>query len=431
MLQYLCLALLISSVINAEVLVYPLNLYHVDSGKFTTELYFQKIRRDVRISLGSSEFLIEAYNSDYNISKINVKYDNDYPEKPTSGYITTGIFNVSRSGKDTMELNVLYNNTISESILGLARSVKYPNKEIEGLYDLDFMSQLLKKKVINEHYIYLTPFFKINGELEDKPQLELGRMPSVFGDKSKFSYTPLNKLYPTKWASKLSHIFLGDINENNIYEIHADVIFTETHHLLSYIPEKLRPVFKPIFDKMNCEYRGDRISCPIKTIQETKFYLVFNGYAHLIPGNLLFHYTDKRSYSTCSFEFTTKIDYIKIDSRIFGSYHRLYDGEDNTIRFAYPKDPNFIVDVKDITGYERRFDDEISIVYLKDWERRLKKRELAMNETLKEFNEREKNYKARIEYLESQIEELNDKLKDNKEIIWHLINNCNNKTKIY
>ena len=54
-----------------------------------------------------------------------------------------------------------------------------------------------------------------------------------------------------------------------------------------------------------------------------------------------------------------------------------------------------------------------------------------MNETLKEFNEREKNYKARIEYLESQIEELNDKLKDNKEIIWHLINNCNNKTKIY
>jgi hypothetical protein len=42
MLQYLCLALLISSVINAEVLVYPLNLYHVDSGKFTTELYFQK-----------------------------------------------------------------------------------------------------------------------------------------------------------------------------------------------------------------------------------------------------------------------------------------------------------------------------------------------------------------------------------------------------
>ena len=92
---------------------------------------------------------------------------------------------------------------------------------------------------------------------------------------------------------------------------------------------------------------------------------------------------------------------------------------------------NFIVDVKDITGYERRFDDEISIVYLKDWERRLKKRELAMNETLKEFNEREKNYKARIEYLESQIEELNDKLKENKEIIWHLINNCNNKTKIY
>ena len=118
-------------------------------------------------------------------------------------------------------------------------------------------------------------------------------------------------------------------------------------------------------------------------------------------------------------------------SKIFVKNIIFYDGEDNTIRFAYPKDPNFIVDVKDITGWERRFDDEISIVYLKDWERRLKKRELAMNETLKEFNEREKNYKARIEYLESQIEELNDKLKDNKEIIWHLINNCNNKTKIY
>ena len=184
---------------------------------------------------------------------------------------------------------------------------------------------------------------------------------------------------------------------------------------------------------MDCDITtwDHEIMCPTKKIETTKFYLVFNGYAHLIPGNLLFYYTDQRSYSTCSFEFTTKIDYIKIDSRIFGSYHRLYDGEDNTIRFAYPKDPNFIVDVKDITGYERRFDDEISIVYLKDWERRLKKRELAMNETLKEFNEREKNYKARIEYLESQIEELNDKLKENKEIIWHLINNCNNKTKIY
>ena len=86
-----------------------------------------------------------------------------FPEKPTSGYITKGIFNVSRTGKNTVELNVLYNNTISEPILGLARRVKYPNKDIEGLYDLDFMSQLLKKKVINDYYIYLTPFYQPNG----------------------------------------------------------------------------------------------------------------------------------------------------------------------------------------------------------------------------------------------------------------------------
>ena len=65
---------------------------------------------------------------------------------------------------------------------------------------------------------------------------------------------------------------------------------------------------------MNCEYRGDRISCPIKTIQETKFYLVFNGYAHLIPNSLLFKAFGNETHKYYNFQTSFQIEYISIDS---------------------------------------------------------------------------------------------------------------------
>ena len=75
---------------------------------------------------------------------------------------------------------------------------------IEYSYDLDFMSQLIKQGVIDKHYIYLTPFFDIEGKPRDDISMELGRLPVYFDDKYKYSYIPLNNLYPKKWDVKFN-----------------------------------------------------------------------------------------------------------------------------------------------------------------------------------------------------------------------------------
>ena len=136
---------------------------------------------------------------------------------------------------------------------------------------------------------------------------------------------------------------------------------------------------------MDCDITtwDHEIMCPTKKIETTKFYLVFNGYAHYIPGSLLFFGLGDKLY--CSFKFSSEVDYISIDSHILGIYHRLYDGENNTVRFASPNNPNFIIDVSEYTGYESRAEDDTdipSIEYLRKWEKRLKEKELKINETL-------------------------------------------------
>lgn len=82
---------------------------------------------------------------------------------------------------------------------------------------------------------------------------------------------------------------------------------------------------------MDCDITtwDHEIMCPTKKIETTKFYLVFNGYAHYIPGSLLFSGLDDKLY--CSFKFSSEVDYISIDSHILGINHRLYDGENNTV----------------------------------------------------------------------------------------------------
>ena len=450
MITLLCLILLANPILNSEVLIYPISL-HKTKGSFYIDdyfyfsMYFQDDYRTVRVSLGSSQFLIGVDKPNYKISDINVKYDNIYPNKPTSGNVTKGIFNASRTNQE-VELNVLYNKSKYEAELGLARGVKYNNPDAKDLYDLDFMSQLIKQKIIDKYYIYLTPFFDAKGQPRNDISLELGRLPIYFDDKYKFSYTPLNNLYPTKWATKLSHIFVGDIKSYNMHDIHADVIFTDSYSDDNYIPERLRTLFRTIFvDKMKCEFSYSYIECPIDKIESTKIYFVFNGYAHLIPSSLLFLSSGNETHRFCSFKFSSEIDYISIDSRIFGAYHRLYDGENNTVRFVYPDDPNFIVDVKDYTGFENRkgVKKEIpSNEYLRDWEQSLKKEELNINEALieiendrkrlrernKELDKREKeiiDYKEKIETLESENQELNEQIQRDKDLIWHLINYCN------
>ena len=462
MMLLLCLTLLISPIINAEVLIYPVTLqYSKNYGVcFTIPMYFQDSQRNVKVSLGSSEFLIGLNKSQYEISDIKVRYDNhpyDYPDYPTSGYITKGIFNASLNGRDEVVLNVLYNKSFYYPKLGLARRVKYDNSDVEELYDLDFMSQLIKQGVIKKHYIYLTPFLDVEGNERDDISLELGRLPIYFTNKYYYSYTPLNKLYPTKWATKLSHIYVGHIREDDLHEINADVVFTDSNQRRSYFPETLKTILRTIFvDKLNCEFKEDDILCPNNKIEENKFYFIFNGYAHYIPNSILF-YSRNETHKNCRFEFSSKIDYISIDSYIFGFYHRLYDGESDTIRFVYP-DPNnpyFIEDVKEYTGYENRDGVKREIrtyEFLRDWERSLEKEESIINETKieikndkkairerteqlnkkeNELKEREKQYNEifeKMKKLEEENQELTEKINLDKELIWHLINYCNQTT---
>ena len=195
MLPFLCLILLLSPIINSEVLIYPLTLHRSISTFYIDEYFsfsmrFQDTLEDVKVSLGSSGFLIAVDKPQYKKSNINIKNDNMYPDNPTSGYITQGIFNSSSSGKEEVALNVLFNKSLYNSKSGLARGVKYPNSDIKELYDLDFMSQLIKQGVIDKYYIYLTPFFDTEGNPRNDASLELGRLPIYFDDKYKFSYTP-------------------------------------------------------------------------------------------------------------------------------------------------------------------------------------------------------------------------------------------------
>lgn len=321
MMLLLCLILLISPILNAEVLIYPVTLqYSTDYGLgvcFTIPMYFQDSKRDVKVSFGFSEFLIGLNKSQYEISNIKVRYDNlpyDYPDYPTYGYITKGIFNASRNGRDEVALNVLYNKSFYYPKLGLARRVKYDNSDIEELYDLDFMSQFLKQGVIKKYYIYLTPFLDIDGNKRNDISLEIGRLPIYFTNKYYYSYMPLNKLYPTKWATKLSHIYVGHKREDDLHEINSDVVFTDSGKLKSYLPESLKTIFRTIFvDKLNCKFKGDDIICPIKKLEANKFYFVFNGYAHYIPNSILF-YKGNETHQYCRFQFSSEIDYISIDS---------------------------------------------------------------------------------------------------------------------
>ena len=440
---------LFNPILNSDVLSFDLKLYKTKQLIYNDQYCYISMNilgsnKSIKISLGSSQFIIDIGQPKLNVTDINIKYDNLYPDKTMFGNITEGVFNIDNY--ENVTLNVLSNVSSYNSILGLSKGVNYNNSTIEKEYDLNFMSQLIKKGIIDKYYIYLTPFFDIEGNLRNDATLELGRLPIYFDEKYKFSYTPLNNLYPTKWATKLSHIFVGDIKSYNMHDIHADVIFTDSYSDDNYIPERLRTLFRTIFvDKMKCEFSYSYIECPIDKIESTKIYFVFNGYAHLIPSSLLFLSSGNETHRFCSFKFSSEIDYISIDSRIFGAYHRLYDGENNTVRFVYPDDPNFIVDVKDYTGFENRkgVKKEIpSNEYLRDWEQSLKKEEVNINkasieiendrkrlrERNKELDKREKEIidnKEKIETLERENQELNEQIQRDKDLIWHLINYCN------
>ena len=410
---------LFNPILNSDVLSFDLTLYKTKQLIYNDEYCYISMKilgsnKSIKISLGSSQLIVDIGQPKLNVSDIKIQYDNLYPDKTTFGNITEGVFNIDNY--ENVTLNVLSNVSSYNSILGLSKGVNYNNSTIEKEYDLNFMSQLIKKGIIDKYYIYLTPFFNFEGTKRSDTVLELGRIPTYF-DIYNFSYSPLNKKYPNKWSVKLSHIIYNEIKKENIRDIYADVIFTDSYNSKSYIPNKYKTLFKTIFsDHMDCEIKYYMI-CPLEKIKESKIYFVFNGFAHLIPNSLLF-LNGNGTHNFSIFEFSSEIDYISIDSYIFGIYHRLYDGENNTVRFVYPNNKDFIIDVSHLTGFENRngTKKEVeSIEYLRDYERKLKREEMEINVTLKNIEEMKKDINEKnmsLNQKENELIEREKKLND-------------------
>ena len=115
MIPLLCLLFLVNPIINSkEVLIYPLTLHKSTIG-FNTEEYFslsmrfQDTWKDVRVSLFPCGILSGIDNPRNIIGDVRDKFNNIYPDKPTTGYVSKGIFNVTNSGKDEIQLNFFYN----------------------------------------------------------------------------------------------------------------------------------------------------------------------------------------------------------------------------------------------------------------------------------------------------------------------------------
>ena len=414
--------------INAIDVLY-LNLYLIpklhtyDTKEYMFTFSLLKGYGSVDISFGHSKLYIQKNDSNCNITDIDILHDDVYPNYNSYGKLAKGNFNITGDNIN-IDLNYMFNeNKYASSYLGLSRGVIYNNKTIEKEYELDFITQLIKKGVINKYYIYLPPFFKTDGTILSDTYLEIGRFPPTFEIYEKMSsFTPLNDRYPKKWSVKLTHLLFGDINEayipsTNKRDIYADVVFTESFKKNNnYIPKKYKQIFNSIFvDNYNCEVISDEYKCPIEILNKLKLYFVFNGYAHLISNNLLFHNETESKYNYTNFEFTDKIEYISLDSYIFGNYHKLFDGENNTMRFVYPDDESYILDVGKITGYENRKGTKkevLDIEYLRDLERTLKEKEKNLNITLEEIEEEKKLLNKREGELNIKEDNLNKKEND-------------------
>ena len=402
-------------ILTLEAIHYKLHLHQPKSyEEGYIELYFpySDSYLYLKLSLSHSQFSVGKKDNTFNVTDIDILTDDIDPKKKKSGKLAIGKFNISTI--ENVTLNFIYLNNSFYSFLGLAREVDYNNIEVKKNYEMDFISQLIQKNIIEKYYIYFTPFFNIDGSLYSEPYLELGRLPNPFEAYSHLSsYSPLSNKYPKKWSIHLSHILFGNFNPNDIPKenqkpIHTEVIFIESFNHKNYIPEIYKIYFDDIFiNQYKCETILESYKCPFKMLESIKFYFVFNGFAHLIPNNLLFHSGLDEDFNYTNFDFTSRIDYISLDNNLFGFYHRLYDKENNTIRFVYPLDEKYILDVKSL-GYENRDGfkkDYKDIEFLRKWERDLIEKEKNINVTYNELEEKKKQ-------LDKKEVEINDMKKN-------------------
>ena len=242
---------------------------------------------------------------------------------------------------------------------------------------------------------------------------------------------------------EITYILFGTISktyipESNKRNIEADIIFSDSYKTNNYISNSYRNILDTIFvDQYKCEFYSNTYKCSSDILTKLKLYFVFNGYAHLISNNLIFHNGTSEGYLYANFEFSNEIEYISLDSYVFGNYHKLFDKENNTIRFVEPNDKLSILDVGEVTGYENRegtSKDIPDIGFLRDWEKRLKEKEKNMNETMKEIEKKKKildkregelikyqtnltNWENNLLKKEEEFEKTNESIiKENKEL---------------
>ena len=358
------------------------------------------------ISFGHSKIISKELS---NLQDINVTDDECIPYKKTKNG-TVGIKNFKFNQNLNLDLNYVYVND-NKNYLGLSRRVEYDDKEIEGKYNLDFVSQLIDQKIIDKYYIYLPAFFDDEGNVLPKLYITFGMIPNILDNYLDFnSYIPLNTNYPNKWSVTLSHIMYEDTYDadnpmNMTYSISADVIFTNSGNKSIIVSYKYKDIFDDIFvSHYNCEVWNGEFRCDPNKINKFKLFFVFNGFSHLLFNELNTHRcSDKQCIHL---EFRSDIDFIGIDTFTFGNYHFLFDGEKNFIRLMN-KNEGAIKDVSDKCGYENR--DGIQrkahdMEYLLEWEERLKNESKKINETLKEVEE------MKIE-LEKQQKTLGEEIK--------------------
>jgi hypothetical protein len=399
----LSIILLTKNIISEKSLTLQLKFSKNFVGRMTTIL---SDKTEFYISFSHSKIIS---NESSNLQNINITDDDCYPYKKAKNG-TLGIKNFKFNQILNLNLNYVYVNG-EKNYLGLSRRVEYDDKEIEGKYNLDFVSQLIEKKIIDKYYIYLPAFFNDSGENLEKLYITFGMIPNILDNYINFnSYIPLNTNYPNKWSVTLSHIIYEDTYDtdkplNMTYSMSADVIFTNSGNRTIMVSYKYKDVFDDIFiSHLNCQVWNGEYICDPNKINKFKLFFVFNGFSHLLFNELITYIFSGKKYFYINF--STNIDFIGIDTFTFGNYHFFFDGEKNFIRLMN-KNEDAIKDVSNKCGYENR--DGIQrkahdMEYLLEWEEKLKNESKKINETLKEVEE------MKIE-LEKQQKTLGEEIK--------------------
>ena len=228
----LSIILLTKNIISEKSLTLELKFDKRFAGEMTTILFN---KTEFYISFSHSKIISKESS---NLQNINITDDDCYPYKKTKNG-TLGIKNFKFNQNLNLDLNYVYVNG-DKNYLGLSRRVEYDDKEIEEKYNLDFVSQLIEKKIIDKYYIYLPAFFNDAGENLERLYITFGMIPNILDNYINFnSYIPLNTNYPNKWSVTLSHIIYEDTYDadkplNMTYSMSADAIFTNSGNKTIY-----------------------------------------------------------------------------------------------------------------------------------------------------------------------------------------------------